>query len=276
MNNQPPQPPSGLDREREIEEQHLREQHIMRQQQEEMAQRNREHEERERQRREQQQYQSVPQHQNNTGTIPIHQPVASRLPGAIHSPGGLLANHNGSSQPGPLGAPTGPGNAFGGPLHGEANRSIQPHNQQQNAATQQQHQIFGPNIINHVVGPAAPIGVNPAAAPGFGGPLQPEAAARSMQQMPFGGPGGAAHPAQGAPALGQGQQPILNVSFLCCKQRQLSVPHSIAFRCLRGAVAASLRPSVMTLNAQTLSRFMWDTVDITTTADTDNIFFRTR
>jgi paired amphipathic helix protein Sin3a len=218
MNNQPPQPPSGLDREREIEEQHLREQHIMRQQQEEMAQRNREHEERERQRREQQ-YQSVPQHQNNTGTIPIHQPVASRLPGAIHSPGGLLANHGGSSQPGPLGAPTGPGNAFGGPLHAEANRSIQPHNQQ-NAATQQQHQIFGPNIINHVVGPSAPIGVNPGAVPGFGGPLQPEAAARSMQQMPFGAPGGGGHPAQGAPALGQGQQPILNVSSLCCKQQQ--------------------------------------------------------
>ncbi|KFZ12049.1 hypothetical protein V501_04409 [Pseudogymnoascus sp. VKM F-4519 (FW-2642)] len=211
MNNQPPQPPSGLDRERELEEQHLREQqHIMRQQ-EEMAQR-RDHEDRERHRRDQQQqqYQSVPQHQNNTGTIPIHQPVASRLAGAIHSPGGLLANHNGSSQPGPLGAPTGPGNAFGGPLHAEANRSIQPHNQQQNPAAQQQHQIFGPNIINHVVGPAAPIGVNQAAAPGFGGPLQPEAAARSMQQMPFGGPGGAAHPAQGAPALGQGQQPILN------------------------------------------------------------------
>lgn len=240
MNNQPPQPPSGLDRERELEEQHLREQqHIMRQQ-EEMAQR-RDHEDRERHRRDQQQqqYQSVPQHQNNTGTIPIHQPVASRLAGAIHSPGGLLANHNGSSQPGPLGAPTGPGNAFGGPLHAEANRSIQPHNQQQNPAAQQQHQIFGPNIINHVVGQAAPIGVNQAAAPGFGGPLQPEAAARSMQQMPFGGPGGAAHPAQGAPALGQGQQPILNVSFLCCKQRQLPVPKSIAFWRLRGAVVAT-------------------------------------
>lgn len=209
MNNQPPQPASGLDRERERErelEEHMREQHMMRQQQEEIAQR-REHEERERQRREHQ-YQSA-----NTGPIPLHQPVASRLPGAIHSPGGLLANHGGSSQSGPLGAPTGPGNAFGGPLHPEANRSIQQLNQQ-NAVAQQQHQMFGPNLINHVQGPAAPIGVTPGGAPGFGGPLQPDAAARSMQQIPFGAPVGGGHPAQGgAPALGQGQQPILNVSF---------------------------------------------------------------
>lgn len=222
MNNQPPQPASGPDREREreIEEQHLREQRIMRQQahqqqqqqqlqqqQEEMAQR-RAIEESERQRREQYN-QSVPQHQNDTRAIPLHQPVASRLPGAIHSPGGLLANHSGPSQGVPLGAPPGPGNAFGGPLHNDSNRSIQQLNPQ-NAVAQQQHQMFGP-AINHV-GPPPPPQVAPNGPPGFGGPLQPEAAARSMQQMPFGQPVGGGHPAQGAPALAQGQQPILNVS----------------------------------------------------------------
>lgn len=227
MNSQPPQPQPQQpqpqpdrererEREREIEEQHMREQqHHMRQQQEELAQ------ERERQRRE---YQSVPQHQTNTGSLTIHQPVASRIPGAIHSPGGLLANHGGSAQPAPHAGPAGPpGNAFGGPLHGEANRPMQQINQQ-NAVAHQQHQMFGPNLVNHVTGSAAALPVAPGAAQGFGGPLQSDAAARSMQQMPFGAPvqggGAAAHPAQngGAP-LGQGQQPILNVSRpfqLCC------------------------------------------------------------
>jgi paired amphipathic helix protein Sin3a len=222
MNNQP-QAPSGIDRDREqrererdIEEQHIRdrERHILRQQQQqEDIQREREHNERERERQHrEQQYQSIPQHQNNTGTIPIHQPVASRLPGAIHSPGGLLANHGGSSQPGPLGAPAGPGNAFGGPLHPESNRSIQQLNQQ-NAVAQQQHQLFGPGPINHVTNAPAPMGQPAGSAAGFGGPLQPEAAARQMQAIPFPGPPGAvAHQVPGAPGLGQGQQPILNVS----------------------------------------------------------------
>ena len=211
MNNQPPH---GLDRERErererdMEEQQMRERHMR--QQEEMVQREREHNERERQHREQQ-YQSIPQHQNNTGTIPIHQPVASRLPGAIHSPGGLLANHGASAQPGPLGAPSGPGNAFGGPLHSEGNRSLQQHNQQ-NAIAQQQHQMFGPSLLNHSPASAAPHGAPGGPSAVFGGPLQQDAAARVMQQVPFGGPMGSGHQIPGGAALGQGQQPILNVS----------------------------------------------------------------
>ena len=212
MNNQPPQPPAGpdrdRDRDREMEEQqHMRDQHMMRQhqqQQEELAHRQREMEER--QRREQYN-QSVPQHQNDARSIPLHQPVASRLPGAIHSPGGLLANHSGPAQGVPLGAPPGPGNAFGGPLHSEGARSIQ----QQSAVAQQQHQMFGP-AMPHPVGPAAPP-VLPGGPPGFGGPLQSDAAARSMQQLPFGQPPVGGHPPQGAAALGQGQQPILNVSI---------------------------------------------------------------
>jgi hypothetical protein len=35
-----------------------------------------------------------------------------------------------------------------------------------------------------------------------------------MQQVPFGGPMTGGHQIPGAPALGQGQQPILNVSFI--------------------------------------------------------------
>lgn len=217
MNNQPPH---GLDRDRErererdIEEQQVRErerQHMR--QQDEMQrerEREREHIERERQHREQQ-YQSIPQHQNNTGTIPIHQPVASRLPGAIHSPGGLLANHGASAQPGPLGAPSGPGNAFGGPLHSEGNRPLQQHNQQ-NTITQQQHQMFGPSLLNHPPASTAPHGAPGGPPAVFGGPLQPDAAARVMQQVPFGGPMGSGHQIPGGAALGQGQQPILNVS----------------------------------------------------------------
>jgi paired amphipathic helix protein Sin3a len=211
MNNQPPH---GLDRERErererdMEEQQMRERHMR--QQEEMVQREREHNERERQHREQQ-YQSIPQHQNNTGTIPIHQPVASRLPGAIHSPGGLLANHGASAQSGALGAPSGPGNTFGGPLHNEGNRSLQQHNQQ-NAIAQQQHQMFGPSLLNHPPASAAPHGAPGGPSAVFGGPLQQDAAARVMQQVPFGAPMGSGHQIPGGAALGQGQQPILNVS----------------------------------------------------------------
>lgn len=210
MNN-PPHGPSTFDRERELEEQHRRAL-----QQEDLAQREREHNERERQERERQhreQY-SAP-HQNHT-SIPLHQPVASRVPGAIHSPGGLLANHGGPPPPpppsGPLGAPSGPVNAFGGPLHGDSNRSL-PHNMQNDGAQQPQHQMFGPNIINHQPPSNMPISGPPGpGVPGFGGPLQQDPA--RMQQIPFGGQMTPGHqmPA-GAPALGQGgQQPILNVS----------------------------------------------------------------
>lgn len=216
MNNQPPQGPSGLDRERErerqMEEEHMRERQ-MRHQQEEIRQRELEHAERERQHREQ--YQSMPQHQNNTGAITIHQPVASRVGAAIHSPGGLLASHGGGPPPNPLGAPSGPGIAFGGPLHADANRTIQ----HQNAAAaqqqaQQQHQMFGQNVMNHGTQASVPMNAQQnTQASLFGGSLQQaEAAARVVQQMPFANGMPANHPQAGAQALGQGQQPILNVS----------------------------------------------------------------
>lgn len=208
MNNQQPHSQHGSgyerDRERELEEQHrLRTLQI----QDELVQREREHNERqERERQHREQYQPTPPHQNNTSSIPIHQPVASRLPGAIHSPGGLLANHGGTAPTGPLGAPSGPGNAFGGPLHGDPNRSIQ-HNPPNTSSQPQPHQMFGQGLLNHSNPPPNALG-----GPGFGGPLQQDAASR-LQQMPFGGPITPGHQMPGAPALGQGgQQPILNVS----------------------------------------------------------------
>jgi paired amphipathic helix protein Sin3a len=213
MNSQPHGPPLGFDRDRDRDRE-LEEVHRQRalQQQEELAQREREHNERqERERQHRDQYQPVPPHQNNTGSIPIHQPVASRLPGAIHSPGGLLANHGGAPHPGQLGAPSGPGNAFGGPLQSDASRSIQQNPQAQAATSQlQAQQSFGPGILHH----------NPINAPAaFGGPLQQQQqqqqqeAVSRLQQLPFGAPIPQGHQMPGAPALGQGgQQPILNVS----------------------------------------------------------------
>lgn len=211
MNN-PPHGPSAFEREREMEEQH-RQRAIL--QQEELAQRERDHNERqERERQHRDQYQAAPSHQNNTGSIPIHQPVASRLPGAIHSPGGLLANHGGAPPTsGPLGAPNGPSNAFGGPLHGDAGRAPQ-HNQQSGGAQQSQHQMFGPTLLNHNAAPqSVPLGVPGGPGVGFGGPLQQQEAAARLQQIPFGGPVAPGHQVPSAQALGQGgQQPILNVS----------------------------------------------------------------
>jgi paired amphipathic helix protein Sin3a len=215
MNTQPPHGPPNPEHEREMEEHRERERQILRQQ-EEVAQREREHVDREReaQRQHREYHQPAPPHQNTAGGIPLHQPVASRLPGAIHSPGGLLANHGGVAQAGPLGAPNGPGNVFGGPLHAEAGRSMQQLGQS-NPQQPQQHQIFGGalGMAQNAAGSAqAMAGPGPAAV--FGGPLQQDAAARSMQQMPFQAPGGNGQGPANQGALGQGQQPILNVSLL--------------------------------------------------------------
>jgi len=218
MNNPTNGPPSfDRDREqRELEEQHRQRSIQLQQQQEELAQREREQNERqERERQHREHYQAAPPHQNNTGSIPIHQPVASRLPTAIHSPGGLLATHGGAPPP-PLGAPSGPGNAFGGPLHTEAARPIQ-HNPPGSSG---QHQVFGPTILNHNSSMSNILG-----GPNFnpGQPQQQQAQQQQQQDaaarlMPFGGPITPGHQIPGAQALGQGgQQPILNVSQTLCK-----------------------------------------------------------
>ncbi|KAI0008162.1 hypothetical protein F4779DRAFT_618924 [Xylariaceae sp. FL0662B] len=159
------------------------------------------------------QYPAGTPHQSNTASLQIHQPVASRLPGAIHSPGGLLATHGGSGPPIPLGAPSGPVNSFGGPVQTDTTRAL-PHNAQ-NASSQMFGAIGGPNPGRS--------GSSGASGPVFGGPLQQDGN-RASQVIPFGGGGGGAGsgggggaaPAGnhsmpgGANALPQGQQPILN------------------------------------------------------------------
>ncbi|KAF3764410.1 hypothetical protein M406DRAFT_277923 [Cryphonectria parasitica EP155] len=154
-------------------------------------------------------YQPNAPHHSNAASLPIHQPVANRFPGTIHSPGGLLASHGASSSNIPLGAPPGPGGPVG-PIHGEASRQG-PHGGQ-NGVASAQHAMFaqgphGPMPPNGAVGtpngPGAVFGPPLQAEGGRGGPPQP---------MPFGGgsmpAGSTIGPAPGA--MNQGQQPILN------------------------------------------------------------------
>lgn len=216
MNAQPLHGGGGpFDRDREMDEQRHRAL-----QQEEIA--HREREQAERQHREQQ-FQTPAPHHSNAGSLPLHQPVAARMP-TIHSPGGLLANHGGSAPSIPLGGSSASGGPFGGPLHNDAGRTPQ-HGGPPVGGSGPQHQVFAP--IQH--GPGGPNGaVNGSNGPSsmFGGPSQQEAsrggppeAGRALQHMPFpGGAGGAppmpapGMPAAGAGGLPQGQQPILNVS----------------------------------------------------------------
>lgn len=180
----------------------------------------REREQAERQHREQFQTPGAPHH-SNAASLPLHQPVAARMP-TIHSPGGLLANHGGSAPSIPLVGSAASTAAFGGPLHNDAGRPP-PHGGPP-VGSAPQHQIFAP--IQHGPGPNGAVnGVNGAASL-FGGPLQQDAprggppeAGRTLQHMPFpGGVSGAppmpapGMPAAGAAGLPQGQQPILNVS----------------------------------------------------------------
>ncbi|GFP56786.1 transcriptional regulatory protein SIN3 [Trichoderma asperellum] len=188
------------DRERDMDERHR-----AIQQHEEMARRDQERDRERERERDSERYPPAP-HQSSAGSIPIHQPVASRISGAIHSPGGLLANHNGNAPPIPLGAPSGPMGNFGGPLQGEHGRPIQHGGP---GGANGQHQMFA--SMSHTQPP--PNGSQ--AAPGggiFGGPLQPQhqqEGGRGGQQnasMVGVAPGG--HQIPGG--ITQGQQPILN------------------------------------------------------------------
>lgn len=149
-------------------------------------------------------------HHSNAASLPIHQPVASRVSGAIHSPGGLLANHGGATSSMPSGHPPGP-SAYGP----DASRT-QPHNAQNLSS-----QIFGA-----LGGPVPHGGPTSASSAPFGGPLQ-DGANRPPQGHHFaGGPPGPSPNAAQAPqnatnnaAMPQGQQPILNVSHLLSLSR---------------------------------------------------------
>ncbi|KAG9245720.1 transcriptional regulatory protein-like protein SIN3 [Calycina marina] len=209
MNGQPPQAPPGFEHNEQMDE-HAR-LRAQQQRQDLEAQRDRDREYSERQERERQQYGGPPPHQNNTGSIPLHQPVASRLPGAMHSPGGLLANH-GAPPPPPtvsLGAPSGPGNVFGGFLHTEVNRTG-PHGVPHTGAQIRNLAFDEPVTIGYIPGPssaAATIAVNAA----IEEQRQQRQQSEALRSLPFGASPAATHPMPGAPAIGQGgQQPILN------------------------------------------------------------------
>ncbi|KAJ4046154.1 Transcriptional regulatory protein sin3 [Fusarium oxysporum] len=199
--------PVVYDRDREMEERHR-----ALQQREEMARRDQEREreqrerERDRDRESNDRYQSTPHH-SSAGSIPIHQPVASRISGAIHSPGGLLANHNGNPQI-PLGNPPGPPlAAFGGPLQSEHNRPVQ-HGGPNNSNTQPQ--MFAP--MPHGGPPTSTQAAANSVAAVFGGPLQqqpPEGQRGGQQSAPF-NPAAASAAHQLPGGITQGQQPILN------------------------------------------------------------------
>lgn len=232
-----------FDRDRDMEERHR-----AMQQHEEM----RRDQERERERdREAGDRYPPPPLQSTAGSIPIHQPVASRIAGAIHSPGGLLANHNGAARPPPaahLGGLSGSMTAasFGGPLQGELGRQMPPGGQPGVAANQ--HQVFAP--MPHSQAPPGASQPAPSSAAGVygGGPSQQQPQPQLLQAQQhqhqqkedlLGGN-------QGGQMLGvapvgplipgsvtQGQQPILNVSLLFPR-------HMSQGRC---AAATSYRPN---------------------------------
>lgn len=158
-----------------------------------------------------QQPSATPRHSSSAGSLPIHQPQANRISGAIHSPGGLLANHNGAPPPPasasvPIGGPVA---NFGGPLQQQAGErgplGTGPLQQQQ------QHQMF------------APMGQTAGGAPAvFGGPLTQQQPSSQQQiaenqrggqqpNAPFRGVTPSGHQIPGG--ITQGQQPILNVSL---------------------------------------------------------------
>lgn len=202
------------DRDREMDDRHR-----AIQQHEEMSRRDQERErERERERESADRYQSA--HQSSAGSIPIHQPVASRISGAIHSPGGLLANHNGSNSSMPIGGPSGPLPSYGA---GQNDHSRQMQHGGQSSGSSQ-HQAFA--AISHSQAPQNPShtvasGTNAV----FGGPLQGQQqdAQRAAQPGPP-----ASNVAQGGHqipgGITQGQQPILNVSSLLLYNQLSSEP----------------------------------------------------
>lgn len=183
------------DRDREMDDRHR-----AIQQHEDMVRRD---QERERERdREGDRFQS---HQSSAGTIPIHQPVASRISGAIHSPGGLLANHNGSSSSMPIGGPSGPMSGFGGSQADHARHA--PPSQASGPA----HQSGFAPISHSQPGQSGPN----AGSAVFGGPLQGQQAAESQRSGSQGQPMTSAQGGHQIPGgITQGQQPILNVRYL--------------------------------------------------------------
>jgi paired amphipathic helix protein Sin3a len=176
--------------------------------------------ERENERSHREPYHSGAPHHSSAGSLPIHQPVASRISGAIHSPGGLLANHGSSAPSIPLGAPPGPVADFGGPLHEQGSRPPAQHGSQSNAAPS--HQLYNPAAHSSAPSSASAAAAGPGSSqPIFGGPLPGQESQATVPQGQAGpanapapqAPGGPGVPGiPGVPGVAQAQQPILTVS----------------------------------------------------------------
>ena len=173
-------------REREARDRHERDREREREHMERM------HREQQQQQQQQQQQHHAHQHpvQSHTGSIPIHQPVASKVPNSIHGPNGLLSNIGSGQITAASNTQAASGGGGGGSIFGM---------QSQPAGNPPRQTTF----LHQQVGP-------PLSQPGPG----------FMGAGPAPGPGPSPMPGQAA--LGQGQQPILNVSlfpvsFLCLK-----------------------------------------------------------
>ncbi|KIV86574.1 hypothetical protein PV11_02175 [Exophiala sideris] len=136
-------------REREMREHELRERDMrdreLQRQRDEMMMREREREAREREQMERmhqdhQQQRPVQSH----ASIPIHQPVASKVQNSIHGPNGLLANGGAGSVPHTGPPPPSANSLFGGPSQHEAQRPSQFMHQQVGGPPPQQGQAFMP------------------------------------------------------------------------------------------------------------------------------------
>lgn len=258
MNSQPLHAGSGFDRDRDLDEQRHRAHH-----QDDLARRERERErerdrDREREEAERQHREPYPPatasagpHHSTAGSLPIHQPVASRISNSITGPGGLLANHGSSASSLPISGPSAPAPGFAGSLHSEAGRP--PQQGAPSAAGGAQHQIFasmahapsGPNgSTNSLGGPGGPGAM-------FGGPLQqengrgmPQDGARAMQQLPFGSSMGPGHAVPSGPGgMPQGQQPILNVGCMWLAEAEAGPAMGLPLTCSLLGCAELSRPS---------------------------------
>ncbi|KAL6715952.1 Transcriptional regulatory protein sin3 [Lecanora helva] len=132
----------------------------------------REHQQREQQQQQQQREQLPSPRENHTGTIPIQQPIASRVPATLHGPNGILNDqHPGvgaTTTQTQLGAPSGPGNIHTNGVQAVNDNSLRSFPQQVTQSHPPQQLL------------------------GFSNAVTP-------QQLP-----------NGVAALSQGQQPILN------------------------------------------------------------------
>ena len=108
--------------------------------------------------------------ENHTSTVPLQQPVANRVTGSLHGPNGILNEQHLTSPPHaqpaqPSGAPSGPGNVFGGNTQLSTEQASRAFVQQAQPTIQQQQQLI------HLTQAAAPQQANGVA--GVNQPQQP-------------------------------------------------------------------------------------------------------